>query len=59
VKAVFDVREGSGYDDSIGRYHFPARSDYLEAAHDAVGDLCGELSELRFGKRPGSRLARG
>jgi putative restriction endonuclease len=40
VKAVFDVKSGSGYDDDIsqGRYQFPARSDYLEAANDAVGD---------------------
>lgn len=39
VKAVFDVKPGSGYDDDISRrYHFPARSNYLEAANDAVGD---------------------
>lgn len=38
MKAVFDVKPGSGYDDDItGRYHFPTRSDYLAAAHDAVG----------------------
>ncbi|MDE2357529.1 MAG: HNH endonuclease, partial [Alphaproteobacteria bacterium] len=39
MKAVFDVKPGSGYDDDITRrYHFPARSNYLEAARDAVGD---------------------
>lgn len=39
MKAVFDVKPGSGYDDEITRrYHFPARSNYLAAAHDAVGD---------------------
>jgi len=39
VKAVFDVRPGSGYDDDITRrYHFPGRSNYLSAARDALGD---------------------
>ena len=39
MKAVFDVKPGSGYDDDITRrYHFPARSNYLEAALGAVGD---------------------
>jgi putative restriction endonuclease len=39
VKAVFDVKPGSGYDDDITRrYHFPGRSNYLEAARNAVGD---------------------
>ncbi len=39
MKAVFDVKSGSGYDDDITRrYHFPARSNYLAAANDAVGD---------------------
>ena len=39
MKAVFDVKPGSGYDDDITwRYHFPARSDYLDAARGAVGD---------------------
>lgn len=36
MKAVFDVKPRSGYDDSEGRYHFPAR--YLEAARNTVGD---------------------
>jgi putative restriction endonuclease len=39
VKAVFDVKPGSGYDDDITRrYHFPARRNYLSAAQNAVGD---------------------
>lgn len=39
MKAVFDVKPGSGYDDDITRrYHFPARRNYLEAARNAVGD---------------------
>jgi putative restriction endonuclease len=39
VKAVFDVKPGSGYDDDITRrYHFPARSNYLDAARNAIGD---------------------
>lgn len=39
VKAVFDVKPGSGYDDDITeRYHFPGRSNYLSAAQGAVGD---------------------
>lgn len=39
MKAVFDVKPGSGYDDEItGRYQFPAKSNYLEVAHDALGD---------------------
>lgn len=37
MKAVFDVRAGSKYDDDItGRYHFPSR--YLAAAERARGD---------------------
>lgn len=39
MKAVFDVKPGSGYDDDITRrYHFPARSNYLAAARNAIGD---------------------
>jgi putative restriction endonuclease len=39
MKAVFDVKPGSGYDDYIDRrYHFPGRRTYLEAARQAVGD---------------------
>jgi putative restriction endonuclease len=39
VKAVFDVKPASGYDDDITRrYHFPGKSNYLSAARQAVGD---------------------
>jgi putative restriction endonuclease len=39
VKAVFDVKQGSGYDDDVTvRYHFPARSNYLDVARNALGD---------------------
>jgi len=39
VKAVFDTRDGSGYDDQIAeRYHFPARKNYMSVAQAAVGD---------------------
>lgn len=39
MKAVFDVKQGSGYDDDITvRYHFPAKSNYLEVARSALGD---------------------
>src|SRR5260370_22248426 len=37
MKAVFDTRPGSGYDDEIQtRYHFPDR--YLDEARKALGD---------------------
>lgn len=36
MKVVFDIRQGSGYSDSVDRYHFPAR--YLRPASAAVGD---------------------
>src|SRR5690242_10123674 len=39
MKSVFDVKPRSGYDDDITRrYHFPGRSNYLEAAQNALGD---------------------
>jgi putative restriction endonuclease len=39
VKAVFDVKQGSGYDDDITvRYQFPAKSNYLDVARSALGD---------------------
>ncbi|MBS0364053.1 MAG: HNH endonuclease [Proteobacteria bacterium] len=39
MKAVFDTKPNSGYDDEITRrYHFPARSNYLAAARNALGD---------------------
>lgn len=39
MKAVFDVKPGSGYDDDITRrYHFPGTSAYLDTARQALGD---------------------
>jgi hypothetical protein len=39
MKAVFDTKPNSGYDDEIvRRYHFPTQSNYLAAAEAAVGD---------------------
>jgi len=39
VKAVFDVKPGSGYDDDITRrYHFPAKRNYVDTAREAIGD---------------------
>lgn len=54
MKAVFDVKAGSGYDDDITRrYHFPAISHYLAAARDALGDWV----LFREGRRNGGRQA--
>ena len=36
MKAIFDLKSGSGYKDGQGLYHFPAR--YLDAARNSVGD---------------------
>jgi len=39
LKAVFDTKPESGYDDEIvRRYHFPTQSNYMAAAQAAVGD---------------------
>lgn len=39
MKAIFDVKPGSGYDDDITeRYHFPSTAPYVETAMNAVGD---------------------
>lgn len=39
MKAVFDAKPGSAYDDDITRrYHFPGKRDYLETARRAIGD---------------------
>ena len=39
MKAVFDVKPDSGYDDDITRrYHFPNKSNYIDAARNAIGD---------------------
>jgi putative restriction endonuclease len=52
VKAVFDVKPSSGYDDDITRrYHFPARANYLDAARAAVGDWIVYREPQRNGGR--------
>ena len=39
MKAVFDTKPNSGYDDEIlRRYHFPTQRNYLAAAEAAIGD---------------------
>ena len=39
LKAVFDTKPESGYDDEIvRRYHFPTQSNYMAAAEAAIGD---------------------
>lgn len=39
MKGVFDTKPNSGYDDEITRrYHFPARSNYMDAARALIGD---------------------
>jgi putative restriction endonuclease len=39
MKAVFDTKPNSGYDDEIvRRYHFPTQRNYVDAAEAAVGD---------------------
>ena len=54
MKAIFDLKAGSGYDDEIlSRYQFPDRSDYLAAARGAVGDWI----IYREGQREGGRRA--
>ena len=52
MKAVFDTRPGSGYDDEIQtRYHFPDR--YLGEAQKAVGDWIVYRATRRGGGRIG------
>jgi putative restriction endonuclease len=52
VKAVFDARPGSGYDDDIAhRYHFPDR--YLTIARQAVGDWVAYREPTRGHGRAG------
>jgi putative restriction endonuclease len=54
VKAVFDTKPNSGYDDELPhRYHFPARSNYMAAAIAARGDWV----VLREPQRNGGRRA--
>lgn len=49
MKAVLDTRPGSGYDDSVERYHFPHR--YLATAMAAVGDWIIHYEPQREGGR--------
>ena len=49
MKVVFDTRPGSGYDDSVDRYHFPHR--YLATALAAVGDWVVHYEPQREGGR--------
>ena len=52
MKAVFDTKPNSGYDDEITRrYHFPARRNYMEAALAAVGDWVVYREPQRNGGR--------
>ncbi|MDP1874819.1 hypothetical protein [Phenylobacterium sp.] len=39
MKAVFDTKPNSGYDDeAVRRCHFPTQRNYVDAAQAAVGD---------------------
>lgn len=52
MKAVFDTKPNSGYDDEIvRRYHFPTQSNYMSAARDAVGDWIVYREPQRNGGR--------
>ena len=52
MKAIFDSKPGSGYDDDIQtRYHFP--NQYLEAAINALNDWIVYRSTRRGGGRIG------
>ena len=52
MKAVFDTRPGSGYDDEIQtRYHFPDR--YLDEARKALGDWIVYRAPRRGGSKIG------
>jgi putative restriction endonuclease len=53
VKAVFDTKPNSGYDDAFDQYHFPRRSNYMAAALAAQGDWV----VLREPQRNGGRRA--
>jgi putative restriction endonuclease len=55
MKAVFDTKPNSGYDDEImRRYHFPTQSNYMSAAQASVGDWI----VYREPQRNGGRRAR-
>jgi putative restriction endonuclease len=52
MKAVFDTKPNSGYDDEImRRYHFPTQSNYVAAARAAVGDWIVYREPQRNGGR--------
>lgn len=52
MKAVFDTKPNSGYDDEIiRRYHFPTQSNYMAAARQAVGDWVVYREPQRNGGR--------
>ena len=52
MKAVFDTKAGSGYDDDIvRRYHFPTQRNYVAAAEAAVGDWIVYREPQRNGGR--------
>ena len=53
MKAVFDTKPNSGYDDTFDQYHFPTRSNYMAAALAARGDWI----VLREPQRNGGRRA--
>lgn len=49
MKVVFDTRPGSGYRDSVDRYHFPSR--YLKEVAAALGDWIVYYEPSRAGGR--------
>jgi putative restriction endonuclease len=51
MKAIFDTRAKSGYNDDFDRYHFPLR--YLKEAERAVGDWIIYREPRRGGGREG------
>ncbi len=52
MKAVFDTKPNSGYDDEIvRRYHFPTQSNYMAAAQAALGDWIVYREPQRNGGR--------
>ncbi|KQS03580.1 hypothetical protein ASG11_04350 [Sphingomonas sp. Leaf357] len=60
MKAVFDIKSGSGYNDALpDRYQFPDRRDYLDAAFAAVGDwVLFRESQRNGGRRAYVAVAR-
>lgn len=49
MKVILDTRPGSGYRDTIERYHFPSR--YLSIARETVGDWAIYYEPSREGGR--------